>query len=67
VGQTITVELLDLKLQMGNQRLVVGALCAGRRDLGARHNQRCLQLSDVVWQRFRASVHGSDRIIKSVI
>jgi hypothetical protein len=63
----ITVELLDLQLQMSNQRLIVGALRAGRGNLGACRDQRRLQLFDVVWQRFRAGVHGSDRIIKSLI
>ena len=63
----ITVELLDLQLQMSDQRLIVGALRAGRGNLGACRDQRRLQRFDVVWQRFRAGVHGSDRIIKSVI
>jgi hypothetical protein len=56
-----------LTLQMGNQRLIVGALSAGRHDLGARRDQRRLRRFDLVWQGFRAGAHGSDRIIKSVI
>ena len=63
----LTVQLLDLQFLMSNQRLIVGALRAGRGNLGACRDQRRLQLFDVVWQRFRAGVHGSDRIIKSLI
>jgi hypothetical protein len=59
----VAVELL----QMSNQRLIVGALRTCRRDLSACHYQRRLQLFDVVWQGFRAGIHGSDRIIKSAI
>ena len=64
---TITVQLLDLQLQMSNQRPIIGLLSTGRGSLGASDDQRRFQLFDVVWQGFNTGFHGSDRIIKSLI
>jgi hypothetical protein len=50
----VAVELLDLQLQMNNQRLVVGLLSSRGRSLRARNNQCCFQHVNVVWQDRRS-------------
>src|SRR5665213_1071760 len=66
-AMTVTVQLLDLQLQMSDQRLVVGLLSTRRGGLRARDNQGRFQRFDVVWQGFNTSCHEADGITKSAI
>ncbi len=63
----ITVQLLDLQLQMGDQRLVIGLLSPGGGSLRASDNQGRFQRFDVVWQGSNTSFHEADGITKSAI
>jgi hypothetical protein len=70
----VTVQLLDLQLQMGDQRLVVGGLGFGDGRLRFRDNpsaaldDQCrFQRFDVIWQSFNTSFHKADGITKSAI
>jgi hypothetical protein len=63
----VAIELLDLQLQMSNQRLVVGLPSARDGDLRASNDQCRLQRLDIVWQGFRTGAHDADRIIKPAI
>ena len=47
-GIAITVQLLDLQIQMGGQRLVIGLLSPGGGSLRASDNQGRFQRFDVV-------------------
>ncbi len=60
----ITVQLLDLQLQMGDQRLVIGLLSPGGGSLRASDNQGRFQRLDVVWQGSNTSFHEADGIHK---
>jgi hypothetical protein len=63
----VAIEFLDLQLQMGDQRLVVGLPGVGGRSLRPGNNQCRFQRFDVVWQRFKAVTHGADGITKEAI
>ncbi len=63
-------QLLDLQLLMRNQRLVVGGLGAGHRQLGfglccpgLLSDEGCLQRVDVVRRCAKFRIHVSDKII----
>ena len=51
----ITVQLLDLQLQVRDQRLIIGLLSPGSSGLRACDNQGCFLRFDVVWQGFNTS------------
>ena len=63
----VAVKFLDLQLQMGDQRLVVGLPGTGGRSLRPCNDQCRLQRFDVVWQRFKVVTHGPDGITKEAI
>ncbi|WP_246230062.1 hypothetical protein [Bradyrhizobium cytisi] len=52
----VAVKFLDLQLEMGDQRPVVGLLSAGGRSLRASNDQCRFQRFDVVWQRFKVRI-----------
>jgi hypothetical protein len=52
---------------MGDQCLVVGLPGSGGSSLRASNDQCRFQRFDVVWQRFKAVIHGPDGITKGTI
>ena len=57
LAEALALELLDLELQVRDQRPVGGQLGAGGSRLGLRREQGCLQCLDIVWERCGIGLH----------
>src|ERR1700733_7186101 len=64
---TVAVQLLDLQLQVGDQRLVIGLLSTRRSGLRTSDNQGRFQRFDVRWEGVNPSFYESYGITKSAI